>query len=133
MIPNHRIKHLEVVQSVINRLASNAFLIKGWFLTISLAEIGFYIEHVNLPFIFPIIIVTALVFWIFDAYYLAAERKFRCLFDRIADGNVHAFSMHIANIRGYKYSTVGAMLSFPTWIIYISSIASAFIIYISCF
>ena len=28
------IKHLEIIQGVVNRLASNSFLIKGWSMTI---------------------------------------------------------------------------------------------------
>lgn len=34
-------KHLEFIQTVIGRLSTNAFLMKGWALTVSAAFFGF--------------------------------------------------------------------------------------------
>jgi hypothetical protein len=128
----NKVKHLEMIQSIINRLAGNSFLIKGWFLTISLAEIGFYISNSKKQFIVALIIFNALVFWVFDSFYLSAERKFRCLFKDVANPskNLKAFTMDRSKYKGQKYSVTGAMFSFPTWLIYVSSILCAIIIYI---
>lgn len=126
------VKHLEMIQSIINRLAENSFLIKGWFLTISLAELGFYISNSDKKYLALLIVISAIVFWVFDSFYLCAERKFRCLFKDVANhkNNFKAFSMDRSPYKGFKYSVIGVMLSFPTWLIYVSSIISTIIIYI---
>ena len=42
-----RIKHLEFIQSVITRMATNSFLAKGWALTVAGALYGFAVNHLN--------------------------------------------------------------------------------------
>lgn len=80
-----RRKHLEMIQAVIARLASNSFITKGWSVTISTALLAFAAESkvywIALVSLFPIA-----VFWGLDAYYLALERRYRHLFTTVATG-----------------------------------------------
>lgn len=75
-----KIAYLQTIQGVINRLAANSFLIKGWSVTIVVALFSLATVETNKQFIliayFPVII-----FWFLDAYYLSHERRFKDLYD----------------------------------------------------
>jgi hypothetical protein len=40
----HRLKHMEFIQAVVGRLASNSFFVKGWAITVAGAFIGFALK-----------------------------------------------------------------------------------------
>jgi hypothetical protein len=92
-----QIKHLEFIQSIISRQATNSFLAKGWALTVSGVLYGFAVNHLN-PSIALIGLTPVVVFWWLDGYFLRAERLFRCLYDdaRKPDTTVELFSMNVA-------------------------------------
>lgn len=94
-------KHLEFVQSVITRMNTNSFQLKGWMITIVSALLALFADSSKCNYIF-VAIVPTLVFWFLDAYYLQQERKFRGLYEDIVNGNneIKPFSMPINN---YKY------------------------------
>jgi len=79
-----KMKHLEFIQNVITRMNTNSFQIKGRAVTIVSALLAIYASTKNNYFIlsgiFPVII-----FWFLDAYYLTQERKFRGLYDDVAE------------------------------------------------
>ncbi len=73
------IKHMEFVQAVIARMASNSFLLKGWSITIVAAL--FALAGVSdKPILVIIALLPALSFWGLDTYYLWQERLFRKLY-----------------------------------------------------
>ena len=72
------IKHLEMIQRIINRLGRDSFLIKGWSMAILTAGIIFVARSevqsgwLGLAFLVPVV-----GFWILDGYFLWQERLFR--------------------------------------------------------
>lgn len=90
-----RIKHLELIQAVVTRLAKEAALIRGWALTVSAAFFAFAAESLSWP-VAAVGILPVLAFWGLNAYYLRAERQYRLLYDRVRakDKKVPPFSMH---------------------------------------
>ena len=74
--------HLGMIQSVINRMAGNSFLIKGWTVTLVAALFALAQKESNPVFMYLAYFPT-IVFWLLDGYYLWQERMFRKLFDRI--------------------------------------------------
>ena len=77
------IKHLEMLQGIINRMASNSFLIKGW--TVVLTGASFWLlarSGANCSGKYGIMAVVA-VFWGLDGYYLRQERLFRKLYNNV--------------------------------------------------
>lgn len=91
-------KHLEMIQGVINRMASNQFLFKGWSITL-IAAIATFSANDNSPALMTIPIVATLLFWFVDAYYLMLERAFRNLYNDVSakdEDNVD-FNMSIAD------------------------------------
>jgi hypothetical protein len=93
-IDEARMKHLELIQSVISRLGNNGFLIKGWSLTVAAAFFGFAVQSEN-PLLAAAYVPLAAVFWGLDAYFLRSERLFRELYRRVAekDPTIPAFFM----------------------------------------
>lgn len=78
----NRIKHMEMIQAVVARLAGNSFLMKGWALTLTGAFLGFAVNSKDTG-IAAAALLPILAFWTLDAYYLRAERLFRALYDRV--------------------------------------------------
>lgn len=81
-IMENRIKYLEMIESVIQRMANNCFQLKGWAITLvtlvgALAAQGTDKRFILLAFI-PII-----AFWGLDSYYLQLERKYRIFYSII--------------------------------------------------
>ena len=78
----NKLKHLEMVQSVISRMASSSFLIKGWSVVLVSALFALSIGKESKPLVclayFP-----ALAFWILDAYFLMQESLYRDLYDQV--------------------------------------------------
>lgn len=78
------IKHLEMVQGVINRLGHDSFLIKGWSMTILAAGIIFVARsQVQSAYIVLTFIIPVVGFWILDGYFLWQERLFRKIYDEV--------------------------------------------------
>ena len=74
--------HLEMIQTVINRMASNSFLIKGWTITLVAALFALAQQQSNQVFMY-LAYFPAIIFWFLDGYYLWQERLFRTLFDKM--------------------------------------------------
>lgn len=78
-----KIKHLEMIENVIQRMATNSFQLKGWALTLvsligTLAGAGKDKRFIILAFI-PIV-----AFWFLDSFYLQLERKYKALYKNVA-------------------------------------------------
>lgn len=79
-------QHREFVQSVITRMNTNSFQLKGMMITITAAFLAIYASNPKLIFIILPVPITCL-FWLLDAYYLQLERKFRGIYKDICDLN----------------------------------------------
>lgn len=80
---DEKLKHLEFIHSVINRMAGNAFLLKGWAVTLVSAILAFSIEK-GRPTLALLALAPCALFWFLDAYYTAHEKRYRLLFKEIA-------------------------------------------------
>lgn len=106
---DNKLKHLEFIQGIINRLGNNSFLIKGWCVTIVAALAALSSSGANQKFIliayFPII-----VFWLLDSYYLWQERLFREHYDEVRQKNEIDidFSMRLSkeNLKKNKFTDI---------------------------
>jgi ATP adenylyltransferase len=73
---------MEMIQSVVARLAQNSSSVKGWAIAVSGAFYGFAISK-DRPALALAGLLPAIVFYALDVYYLQAERLFRVLFDQV--------------------------------------------------
>ncbi len=113
----NKIKHLEFIQSVINRLSNNSFLIKGWSVVLVSALFALSANNSNVKFIL-LAYIPAIAFWGLDGYFLSLERSYRNLFDevrKLTDDKIN-FSMKTRKEdRGlgcWAQSTISASLIF---------------------
>jgi hypothetical protein len=74
--------HLQMIQGVVNRLAQNSFLIKGWSVLLVAALFALAANNDKPPFAW-VALFPALTFWILDGYFLWQERMFRALYDAV--------------------------------------------------
>ena len=89
------IKHLEMIQGVVSRLAHDSFLVKGWSMALLAAGVIFIArEDVHSSFVMLAFVVPVFGFWLLDAYFLWQERLFRKLYDKIRQQQDTDFSMN---------------------------------------
>ena len=79
-----QVKHLEMIQAVITRMAGNGFLLKGWNVTLAAATIALTAKD-NRPQLAALVIIPILIFWGLDSYYPALEKRFRDLHNAVAN------------------------------------------------
>jgi hypothetical protein len=79
-----KIRHLEMIQVIITRMASNSFMLKGWAVSL-VAGVFVLAEKDSNALYFLIAYLPIVLFWFLDSYYLQLERKFRVLFKNIGD------------------------------------------------
>jgi hypothetical protein len=95
---NDKVKHLELIQGVVNRLAGNSFLIKGWSVTLTSALFALAAARSDRRFVllsyFPV-----MMFWILDSYFLYQERLFRKLYDQVRAASTSDFSMDTTKLK----------------------------------
>lgn len=95
------VKHLEIIQAVITRLAHDSFLVKGWSMSILLAG-AILIARDGIPFAWPALLlaVPVLGFWGLDGYYLWKEKLFRAVYDDIRTRDETDFAMQLIDHKG---------------------------------
>ena len=121
-----KIKHLEFIQNIITRMNTNSFLMKGWTVTIVSAILAIYASTKNMIFILFGLFPT-FIFWFLDTYYLTQERKFRGLYNDVAEVSenpkqIKLFAMRPDLYVGGKYSYGNVFWSTTIWKLYLSII-----------
>ena len=115
---DNKIKHLEMIQGVINRMANNSFLLKGWSVVLISALFALAAKDAHIYFVY-LAYFPAVAFWVLDAYYLWQERLFRKLYDKVRGLNESDidFSMSTSAVqsevsRWYKVARSTTMIIF---------------------
>lgn len=74
--------HLTMIQGVVNRLAQDSFLLKGWSVVLVSALFALAANSSNQYFVY-LAYFPAIAFWVLDGYFLWQERLFRALYDKV--------------------------------------------------
>ena len=108
----NKIKHLELIQGVINRFSTNSFLLKGWSVVLVSALFALSANDSNICFIF-LAYIPVIVFWGLDGYFLSMERLYRKLYEmvRLKDESDVDFSMNAKILNTKKHPWISATLS----------------------
>lgn len=128
---DRKLKHLEFIQSVINRLSTNSFLLKGWSVVLVSALFALSANNSNVGFIM-LAYIPAIVFWGLDGYYLSLERIYRLHYDRVrikAPSEID-FSMDTSDLNSGFSEWASATLS-KTLIPFHGALISAIIVVMS--
>lgn len=81
-----KLKHLELIQNIITRMANNSFMLKGWAVTLVAGIFALSSKDADKLY-FLVAYIPVVVFWCLDAYYLLQERLYRSLYDKIRNTN----------------------------------------------
>ncbi len=138
---DYHIKHLELIQGVINRQAQNSFAVKGWSLTLSAGILTYLLSQSasNLahPAAYFIVVFPALTFWLLDGYYLRQERLFRCLYDEIRRTigvevpTREIFTMDTTPYKAHVRYWRGALWGKTVWLIPAMIVAASIVLFLT--
>lgn len=79
---DNKIKHMEMIQCIINRMSGNSFMLKGWAVTLITGIFALSSKDAEKMY-FLIAYVPIIVFWGLDTYYLLQERLYRSLYNKV--------------------------------------------------
>lgn len=79
-----RIRYLEAIQRVIDRLSNTSFILKGWAVSLVAGLMALSASGTNQGYVL-IAYIPTVVFWLLDAYFLMMERQYRKLFEKNSD------------------------------------------------
>ncbi len=131
---DEKIAHLTFVQGVINRMAANSFLVKGWTIALVAALLAIAAEKVTFAYLL-VVLVPVLLFWWLDTYYLIQEKLYRELYKDVAQkdpGSIN-FNMDVSIFKGQIDSTLKVARSSSIWPFYLVIMLLLFIMYLrSC-
>ena len=121
-----KLKHLELIQGVVNRLAADSFRIKGWAVVLVGALLVLVVRE-DRAALAAIGFIPVALFWGLDAYFLRQERLFRALYDhvRLLPPDEIDFSMDVSRAAdGWTRTWQGALLS-RTLLLFYAALAAA--------
>ena len=125
----NEIKHLEMIQSVIERMGQNSFALKGWTMTLIVAICAFSAAGTERKFAL-VAIVPIIEFWLLDSFYLQKERKYRELFKRVTAHEATSFDMNISKVTGEKTSYIKCLFSITEWLFYLVCIVAIISVFV---
>jgi len=127
-----KIKHLEFIQAVVTRMNANSFQLKGWSITVYSALLALFASTGGNKLFLYVSVAPTLLFWLLDTYYLQQERKFRGIYNDVAELSnestrieVRLFEMPIQKYNDGKYSYWNVMWSQTVWPLYVMMIGLA--------
>ena len=80
----NKIEHLQMIESIIERMAKNSFQLKAWAVTLVTVVGALGAKEADKRFML-IAFVPIIVFWLLDAYYLQQERRYIALYRSVCE------------------------------------------------
>lgn len=119
--------HLTIMQSVIQRMASNSSSCKTWCITL-VSAILVIVADKGVPNYALIAVIPTILFLALDAYYLALERCFRQAYndfiEKLRSDRLEASDVYYVVPSGTLWKTFGkALPSFSIWPFYVTLFA----------
>ncbi len=123
-------KEIDTIQGVINRMASNSFLMKGW--AVTLVSVTLLLKGDNYQVY--IAFIPLLTFWYLDAYFLRLERAYRKLYSWVIQNRLNTdellFDMNASGRFGSEVQSRWRIMFSETLSIFYGAILLLIIIYI---
>ena len=117
-----KLKHLEFLQNIIDRMANCSFLLKGWSVTIVAALLALSSVTQEKIALVLISFLPIILFWILDAYYLWQERLFRTVYNAVRKKNENEidFEMNPMDFVGGPNTWLSTIFSKTIVVFYLS-------------
>jgi len=114
--------HLEITQSVIQRMASNSSSCKAWCITLVSAILVIVADKEESRFAL-VALIPVLLFFVLDIYYLALEKLFRNSFnlfmDKLHSKGISSKDLYVVTPKGNKLKAYfRSLTSFAIWPFY---------------
>lgn len=101
------IEEAKIIQNIINRMANNSFLVKGW--TITLVVGVFILKPEGQRFLFASLLPT-IGFWLLDAFFLHQEKLYREIYiNRIETRLEYSDDLFSLDTRPFKDKVSGIL------------------------
>lgn len=128
-LKEYMLKEIDTIQGIINRMAHNSFMIKGW--AITLVVVTLLLQGTKYQVLLAFI--PLLVFWFLDAYFLWQERMYRKLYNWVISNRLktdeYLFDMNAYRFKEAVQSRFRIMFSITLGWFY-GSIAILIVIYV---
>ena len=96
-------QELNMIQECIKRMASNSFMLKGWY--VSLVFLGASIlsdKHVNIAYPMLLLLVLTCVFWGLDGFFLKMETLYRWKYEWVIVARVNNDTSNLYDLNPYN-------------------------------
>lgn len=119
------IKHIEILQGIITRMAGNSAACKTWAIPIITGILAFSIEKLCIPI--WVSLIPAIMFFLLDSFYLGLERHFikqqREFVDKLSDNTIKVQDIYVIkskrNFWIHLKFMLSGMVSFSTAFVYL--------------
>lgn len=82
-------KELDMIQGCINRMASNSFMLKGWYLAIISVLLVILFDECDLLWLLSFLFLVTGIFWYLDCFYLRLERLYVKLYEWVVKARLN--------------------------------------------
>ena len=123
-----KIRYLEAIQRVVDRLSNISFILKGWAVSLVAALMALATSGSNPRFVLITYIPIA-VFWFLDAYFLMMERQYRDIFKENMDLSEKLAHFSLARPKGNIAMYGKAFFSITIFFAYATLIGATLIVY----
>jgi hypothetical protein len=124
--------HLSIMQSVINRMASNSTSCKAWCISL-VSAILVIVADKGKPQLALIALIPTILFCSLDAYYLVLEKRFResyrLFIEKLHSGTLVAADLYFVSPSGDKVkASCDALRSYSVWGFYVALLVMIFLV-----
>jgi hypothetical protein len=81
-------KEIDLIQNVINRMANNSFMLKGWLVSLIVVVLALTKDTIvatELSYFSLILLLPVIVFWYLDTFFLHKEKCYRKLYEWVIE------------------------------------------------
>lgn len=96
-------KEIDLIQSCINRMSQNSFMLKGWAFSIFAIVFALVSSNMNEMLLLIAIGVPLICFWILDAYYLRLEKMYRKMYKNVVDCRLRGLFDNLYDLDPHQY------------------------------
>lgn len=89
-----KIKYIEMIETIIERMAKNSFQLKGWSMTL-IALVGAISAQGSDKRFILLAFIPIIGFWILDSFYLQQERKYKLLYKNVIAKNENQIDFNL--------------------------------------
>ena len=124
-----RIRYLESIQRIVDRLSNISFLLKGWAVSLVAGLMALAASGSNQGFVL-IAYIPIVVFWFLDAYFLMMERQYRDLFKENMNLSQNLAYFSLARPKGNIVIYGKALFSITIFFTYATLIGATLIVFL---